>query len=168
MRMPRNGSTRWLLGIALAVVVIVVVGVVMGLVRRGDSLLPEDTPEGVVQRYILALRDGDTLKAYTYFGTALKEVCTYSLFANSSRYWLSEDVRAELVQTQSLGDGVVVKIRIVHGETSPFFGTESYSFTEEYILRREGDAWRFSEPPPPLRSCLDKGNPGLPVPAPSQ
>ena len=52
------------LGIALGVLVIATVVLVLTLGRGSAPLLAQDTPEGAVQRFLLALQDGDYQKAY--------------------------------------------------------------------------------------------------------
>lgn len=151
---PQSPSTRWLLGIAVAVAAIVVVSVVLVLVRQpGRSLLPENTPEGVVQRYVLAIQRQDFREAYSYLSDDLQEKCTYSYFSSSTRYWLSDNQRVELEGTRPLDGDVAVTIRIVQEDTSPPFGGGGYSYTEEFVLEQQGDSWRFSEAPPPSRWC---------------
>ena len=64
-----KSSSRLLLISAVAIAILVIVAVVLVLTMPGEesvSLLPEDTPEGTVQRYLLALQVEDYLKAYSY------------------------------------------------------------------------------------------------------
>jgi hypothetical protein len=81
--------------------------------------------------------------------------------------WQESDMRFTLEGTQALNGQVEVQIRVTHINVSPLFGTEEYSNTERFFLEREGDVWRFSEPPAPVWACPDaerKGTPPLPTP----
>jgi hypothetical protein len=167
VRLPQSPSARWLLGIALAVAAVAVASVVLVLVRQPErSLLPEDTPEGVVQRYVLAIQRQDFREAYSYLNDNLQEACAYSYFSDSTRYWLSNNVSVELGDTERLDGRAIVEIRITNEDTSPFAGRTGYSYTEQFVLTEVDGAWRFSEPPPPSGYC-----PGLerktPIPGPT-
>ena len=53
-------------GIALAALIVVTVVLVLTIGQGTAPLLPENTPEGVVQRFLLAIQDNDYLAAYGY------------------------------------------------------------------------------------------------------
>lgn len=61
-------SNRWLLifGVTIGVLVIAVVALVLTMPTPQTRLLPENTPEGIVQRYFLALQAEDYVTAYSY------------------------------------------------------------------------------------------------------
>lgn len=64
-----RSSRRWLFGFGLAIVVLAIVTIVLVLTTGSPSdkpLLPQDTPEGTVQRFLLAIRDKDYLAAESY------------------------------------------------------------------------------------------------------
>lgn len=63
-----KSSNRLLLGFGIAIGAVAVVTVVLVLAfGRGDSpLLPQDTPEGTVQRFLLAVKERDYPRAYSY------------------------------------------------------------------------------------------------------
>ena len=169
MRIPHTPSSRWLAGIALLVVALVVLSVVVALVnRRGVSLLPEDTPEGVVQRYVLALQEGDGKRAYGYLSGELQEHCTYQYFWDSTRTLERRDTRISLESTEALDGDVEVWVKVTETRLSQPFGMREHSYTMQYVLEREKDAWRFSEPPWPLGWCPGlerKSVPSAPTPA---
>ena len=74
-----KSSSRLLLafGVAIGVLAIASVVLVLTLPGEGVSLLPEDTPEGIVQRYLLALEDEDYLKAYSYLSSSVQVERSY-------------------------------------------------------------------------------------------
>jgi hypothetical protein len=62
-----KSSSRFLIGFGIALAVVVVVAVALVLTTRGSvTLLPEDTPQGVVQRYLMAVQEKDYSKAYGF------------------------------------------------------------------------------------------------------
>ena len=68
------------LAFGIAIVVLTIVAVVLVLTMAGGEdvrLLPEDTPEGTVQRFLLAVEDEDYLKAYSYLSPPTSEDVPY-------------------------------------------------------------------------------------------
>ncbi|MBI4286708.1 MAG: hypothetical protein HY670_12540 [Chloroflexi bacterium] len=63
-----KSSNRLLLifGAIIGVLIIVAIALVLTISPRDSALLPEDTPEGVVQRFLQAVKDQDYVKAYSY------------------------------------------------------------------------------------------------------
>ena len=68
-----KSSSRLLLGFGITIGILVVVAVALVLSTRGSvPLLPEDTPQGTVQRFLTALQNKDLQKAYTYLSLDVK------------------------------------------------------------------------------------------------
>ena len=71
---------------AIVIGVLVIVTVSLVLSTKGDKivLLPEDTPQGIVQRYLMAVQDKDYQQAYNYlsFDTS-GEITTYDDWLSS-------------------------------------------------------------------------------------
>lgn len=62
-----SSRSLFVFGVAIGVLVIVAIVLVFTLPGQGSaSLLPEDTPKGIVQRFFLALEAEDYQKAYSY------------------------------------------------------------------------------------------------------
>lgn len=62
-----KSSNRFLIGFGIAITVLIVTTITLVLTNRGiTNLLPENTPEGTVQRFLLAVQDHDLQKAYSY------------------------------------------------------------------------------------------------------
>lgn len=58
---------RFLVGILIGIGVLVIVALTLFFLRRGEARYsPEDTPEGIIQNYVLALQKKDFEKAYGY------------------------------------------------------------------------------------------------------
>ena len=68
-----KSSNRLLLSFGVGIGILVVVAVALVLSTSGSvSLLPEDTPQGTVQRFLMALQDKDLQKAYSYLSLDVK------------------------------------------------------------------------------------------------
>ncbi|MBI4201087.1 MAG: hypothetical protein HY531_02210 [Chloroflexi bacterium] len=151
-------SSRVLMVIVAVVVSLAVIALVVGLVAGGkERALPEDSPEGVVQRFLLAMQAGEYKKAYDYLGSKLRSTCAYDRFLEQRPQGQIEEIQAALSGTRSFDDRVEVKIVVTQFRTSgPFlapFGSPANSFPETYILLREDGQWRFSQIPWPLYWC---------------
>lgn len=158
-------SSRWLVAVAGVVVSLILVSVLVALINpRGTAeTLSEDTPEGVVQRFILAIQDRDYSLAYSYLSDELKETCTIAEMEANTRWSVDSlnDNRIALLDTEELSDGrMQVRVRVTQTNVSPPFGVDEYSHQEWFVLIQEkwdrfswyGD-WRFAEPPWPLNWC---------------
>lgn len=89
-----KSSNRFLLwfGITIGLLVIVTVVLVLTVGSKPAELLPADTPEGVVQRFLQAVQDNDYQKAYTYLHVVEKGVVmTYASWAT----WISPSPRSD-------------------------------------------------------------------------
>ena len=165
----QSSSSRWLVGIGLAVLALIVLSVVVALLnRQGEAtLLPEDTPEGTVQRYLWAIQENDDRTAYSYLSSELQEKCTYEHFRDSTRWLEGDDMRVTLEGTEPLNGKTEVRVKVTQFHVDLPFGTSESSHSQSYTLEKENGAWRFVAPPWPMGWCpeLEKGLP-LDVPRP--
>ena len=138
--------------------------IIASLDRRGEqSLFPEGTPEGTVQRYLLAIEEGETDAAYDYLDPEVQGTCDSQHFRDSLRglrgegfngpFSETEDLRVTLVDTREVEDRVEVQVRITRFRVTPPFGADEYSYRERFVLKQTGGAWAFVEPPWPMRWC---------------
>ncbi len=66
-------SDKFLTGIVMGIVLLVIVAVVLVLARgQTETYMAEDTPEGVVHNYFLAIQREEFSKAYGYLADDLK------------------------------------------------------------------------------------------------
>jgi hypothetical protein len=151
----RSASALWLIVIAAGAAILIVVSVVLNLLAddRADELLPADTPEGTVQRYLLALSEDEVPAAYDYVGDELKETCTLQHFIQTSSYQRERDFSARLSGTTKIDDGYLVVVEIGEPGFDPPFGQGQYSYTVTFSLAQEDGGWRISEPPWPVNWC---------------
>lgn len=148
-------SRAWLIGIAAFVVALVVAGLVVALVttRGGVDLLPADTPEGAVQRYLLALEDEDYPMAYDYVTAGPKSGCTFEEFLRLASYREVRDSHMTLEDTQRFDDTAIVTASVTVFEPDVPFGTSEYTYDRTYQLELEEGQWLLAWPeywcPPP-------------------
>ena len=170
----RTLSSKWLIGTAIAVAVVVVVSVVIGVTRgRGAvELRAESEPEGVIQRYLLALKDRDYATARGYMSAELQKYCSEENMRRSGDWFArqSEEVRIALLDRDTLASGKTeVRVRITTLNVSPPFGMNESSHEERYLLLSDDGRWRLDEPGWPLGWCPDlEKRPTKPVPQPGQ
>ena len=155
---------------AVVVLALIVLSVAVALLNReGEAtLLAEDTPEGTVQRYLLAIEEGDLKAAYQYLSSELQEDCTYAHFRDSTRWFEADDMRVTLEGTEPLDGQVEVQVRITRFYVDPPFGdlapvsplrSRESSYTARYTLGQDGETWRLTDPPYPIGWCpgLERG-----------
>ncbi|MBM3941994.1 MAG: hypothetical protein FJ316_03540 [SAR202 cluster bacterium] len=157
----RSTSSKWLVGAALVIAALIIASVAVALFNRSreQTLFPEDSPTGVVQRYLLAIQEEDTRKAYDYLGKDLRNRCTYDHFRESTR-WLvrqdsndSRDTQVALEGERAVNDGMEVRVRITEFNVSAPFNVNEYSHNENYLLKKEDGAWKFVGQPWPMGWC---------------
>ena len=165
-----SASTKWLGGVAAVVVGLIVVSVLVAALgaNKEPVLLPEDQPEGVVQRYLLAVDANETEKAFGYVSPKLKDYCTVQQFRDSTQYTREQDMRISLSRTEVVGGVTFVDVRVTQTHVNaeiPFTPRES-SFTQRFSLQQVDGAWKFIDPPWPMSWCpgLDPRVPGKPFP----
>jgi hypothetical protein len=141
-------SRLWLAGVAIVVTAFVVTGLVIALVTtRGQDLLPEETPEGTVQRYLLALEDRDFAEAYTYLASDPSSPCTQSDFVReASRYVELRDSSMTLEDTQVFDGTAIVTAHVTVFDPEISFPPSEYSYDRTFEVVLEDDIWRLVRP----------------------
>ncbi len=145
-----RSSRRWLFAFGLAIGLLVIVTVVLVLTTssRGDEpLLPEDTPEGTVQRFLLAVRDGDYLAADSYLSPTIHDNTDYDLRRNrvvgpgEEPGW-----RVTLGKSIVRDDEATVDVTVsVFRPRGPFENSVSTHLVT-FFLKKEGTSWSITSP----------------------
>ena len=142
-------STRWLLGFGVAIGVLVIVAVVLVLTIPAQEvyLLPEDTPEGTVQRYFLALQDEDYLKAYDYVSFPPNERYPYEewrgpFISSGEKREFKVIMGKSLVKDNEATVDVVVDVYRPGGPFENPVHTQHITF----FLKKEGTSWKITSP----------------------
>jgi hypothetical protein len=147
---PAPAPARRNLIILLSVItVLVIVSLVVVFTRGEAELLDESTPEGVVQRYSIAVLDGDNDTAVEHLSFRTQEQC------GTVQNTLSDDLRVTLISTDLRDDSADVRVQISRHEGGAF-GSE-YSYEEDFRLVRDGGDWLIETVPWELTICLMNG-----------
>jgi hypothetical protein len=137
-------------GVAIGVLVIVAIVLVFTLAGRGStSLLPEDTPKGIVQRFFLALEAEDYQKAYSYtsFPSDRPKYEEWRDSAISSREERgSESMRVTLGEAVVNGNEATVDVVVdVVSPGVPFENPVRTNHTT-FSLKKEETSWKITSP----------------------
>jgi hypothetical protein len=141
-------SKIWLIFVAAVVTALLVSAVAIAIVttRGGVDLLPADSPEGVVQRYLLALEKEDYREAYDYLSSDLRRRCSLEDFVGRG-YWPGDGGdHVTLEKTQSFNDHAVVRAKVTVFDPDVPFGTSERSYDRTFHLRQEAGQWRLTGP----------------------
>ena len=142
-------SSRWLLifGVTIGVLVIAAVALVLTMTPKDTHLLPENTPEGTVQRYFLALQAEDYLTAYSYLSPPPTEKYPYeewrSPFTSPGEKpeWKVTLGKSAVKDSQATVD-VVVDVLRPGGPFDNPVRTNQITF----FLKKEGTSWKITSP----------------------
>ena len=143
-------SSRLLLifGAIIGILVIVALVLVLMMDNTGDEpLLPEDTPEGTVQRYLLALEDGDYLKAYSYLSPPPSERLHYEEWRDP--FIESEEgpaLKVVLEKSTLMGNEASVDVVVDVFRPSGPFGNPVHTHHINFFLEKEGTSWMIISP----------------------
>lgn len=145
-----KSSKRWLIifGAAIGLLVIVAVALVLTMNQSdGTPSLPEDTPGGVVERYILALQAKDYTTAYSYLSPPAEEKLTYEKWRESfGGYGEENETRITLGETTTTGSEATVAVTVdIFRADEPFDNPVSTQHIY-FLLKQEGVSWKITSP----------------------
>lgn len=144
---------RFLIGILAGIGALVVLSLAIYFIRRGGMEYgPEDTPQGVVQNYVVALQRGDYDRAYDYLA-AFETRPDRARFREPFVSYLSRDVTLTGLEITSAsladdGSSALVYLALQRGGSGPFDRGYRESNTAELVL--EGGAWKINSMPYPF------------------
>ncbi len=147
-----KSSNKWLLGFGIALGILVILAIVLVLTMPGSDeveLLPEDTPEGVVQRYVYAIRDKDYEKAYSYLSpSAIADEGRYNSFEEWSRMVVNRanPWRATIGEAEYLGSKAFVTVTIETFDPEGIFRDPVLVWYYPFTLEQEDDIWKIISP----------------------
>lgn len=142
-------NDRFLTGILAAVALLIVLAVSLFLVRRNtEAYISEDTPEGVVHNYVLALQKGNYERAYDYLaeGENKPERAQFQrdMVVNEASMG---GAGLQLGQVEQYEDEAVVEVVVIQTGGGPF--STPWRNLNTVLLVRSGDAWKIKEMPYP-------------------
>ncbi|MDF1522055.1 MAG: hypothetical protein P1P87_04460 [Trueperaceae bacterium] len=145
-------ARRWLVVTAVLIAVLIALAALAMALRPSEVAFDPDTPEGTVQRYVVAVIDGDLALARSTFAADLAARCPASSFAARVRegLWWGEAVDRDewhvlLLETATLSDGQVrLRVRVERLAAAPPFDVGTRTSEHAFVLAFEDGAWRLT------------------------
>ncbi|MBT3392334.1 MAG: hypothetical protein HN413_18200 [Chloroflexi bacterium] len=140
---------RALLGILGVIIILVIVSLALFFLRGGElEYGPEDTPEGVVRNYVLALHKEDYERAYGYLQSEDHKP-TLAEFRQDiiSAAWELDNNGLQIGAVDIQENEAVVRLTITHGGTAPFEST--WNESNDAWLSLQAGAWKLTYMPYP-------------------
>ena len=138
---------RFLTGILAGIAVLVVVALAVFFIRRDtQAYLTEDTPEGVVHNYVLAVLNNDYEKAYGYLAD-LDNKPTFEQFRDAFVTGIvnPNNSAVDVGASRITGDTASVDVALIYNPSDPF--STGYRDVQRAILVRQGGEWKLSSMP---------------------
>ena len=141
-------AKMWLVVGVTLVVGLMAAAVAMALVTtlRGPHLLAADSPEGVVQRYLLAMEREDYPEAYSYLSSDLQARCSLYDFAGREYWPYTEEGQVTLEKTRRYDGSALVRATVTVFHADAPFGASEYSYNRSFQLTIEAGQWRLTGP----------------------
>ena len=141
-------AKSWLLAAVAVVATLLVGAVAIAIVttRGGVDLLPADSPEGVVQRYLMAIEREDYRAAYDYLSSDLRVSCSLDDFVRRGYWPEPTGDHVTLEKTQRFDGRARVTARVTVFNPDVPFGASEYSYDWTFQLRLEEGEWRLTGP----------------------
>lgn len=138
---------RFLTGILIGIAVLIVLALVVFFVRKDNlTYVADNTPEGVVQNYVVALHKRDFDKAYAYLAD-LESKPTPEQFRQSFLNHTVDPANAglEIGKAEISGETATVSLGVIFSPSDPF--SSGYRNTEYAQLVQENSAWKIKQMP---------------------
>ncbi len=138
---------RFLTGILVGIGVLIVAALVVFFTRQNQpSYSGQDTPDGVVHDYVLAVLNKDYQKAYGYLAD-LDNKPTFAQFRQAFAVGKMNpgDTGIKIGTVSTTGDDATVEVSMVYAASDPF--SSGYSNVGTAQLIRQGGVWKISSMP---------------------
>jgi hypothetical protein len=138
---------RFLIGILIGIGVLVVIALTVFFTRQDErDYVAEDTPEGVVHNYALALLNKDYEKAYGYLAD-LEYKPTYEEFRRPflNGHVNPESTALDVGESEIDGDEASVEVVQIYNPSDPF--SSGYRDEQRAILVKQDGEWKMTSMP---------------------
>ena len=164
----KSAPSLWLISIAALAIALVVFSVSLNLILDNgqEDLLPNDTPQGIVQRYLMAIADYHTEEAYNFLTENAQDSCGFESFLQTIEYQRNREFSARLIDTVDLENRKLVSVEISEPNNAGPFDGGGYSFETRFTLEEQDGEWWISELPWPAEWCPPERNSPTPEPTP--
>jgi hypothetical protein len=138
-------------GIGIAALVIITIILVLTLGRSNPTLLPENTPQGVVQRYLQAVQEKNYQVAYNYLApfdpkNSNGPVQSFDNWTMSNQNSNNSTWKAELVGVKFNGDSASVTVMIDIFSPGGPLANPVRTNTMTFILNKTASSWMIITP----------------------
>lgn len=147
MTQPATKPDRTLLIILIGIAVLVVVAALIVFTRGAPKLLDADTPQGVVQRYVAALLEGDKAEARRFLDRDIREQC------DQIGEVYTDGLRVVLSSTAENGNTADVEVSLITSSGGGLFGPSEYASADTFRLIKADNEWLIREAPWSLTIC---------------
>jgi hypothetical protein len=138
---------RFLTGILVGIAVLIVIALAVFFSRRGtQTYILEETPEGVVHNYVLAVLNKDYKKAYVYLAD-LDNKPTYEQFRDAFLQGVvnPNNSALDIGKSEISGDTASVEVIMVYSPSDPF--STGYRDVQRAILVKQSSGWKLTSLP---------------------
>jgi hypothetical protein len=145
-------SSRFLLGFGIFIAVIVVAAVVVSVIGSNApvKMLPENSPEGAVQQYLMAVQGRDYVKAYSYLSPAADSGYKKDTYDN----WVSSmqsnrnlsSWKASIVKSTARDNDATVEVTVDVFRSGGLFSDPVNSNYITFVLQMENGKWLIKSP----------------------
>ncbi len=138
---------RFLIGILIGIGVLVVIALTIFFTRRdSQTYISEDTPEGVVHNYVVAVLNKDYEKAYDY----LADLDHKPIYDDFRQAFLNGMVNpnnsaVDIGKSEIVKDEASVEVVMIYNPSDPF--STGYRDTQRAVLVKQDGAWKISSMP---------------------
>jgi len=148
-----NSSRRWLIIFAIVISILVIATASLVLLTKGNevTLLPENTPQGTVQRYLIAVQEKNYQKAYNYLSfDPSQQITTYDdwlrMVIGEPQISNQPAWKATLGKTTQNGDNATVEVTIDTFQTRGLFENPLRSQQIVFQLSNIDGTWLITSP----------------------
>lgn len=144
-----NSSRRWLVIFTIVICVLAIVAISLVLTTKENQvvLLPQDTPQGTVQRYLIAIQERNFQKAYSYLSfSPTDKITTYSDWILMVSSTTQSAWKATLGKVTLNGNDAAVDVIIDTFHAGESFAGQIRSQQITFQLSKNDQKWLITSP----------------------
>jgi hypothetical protein len=144
---------RFLIGILIFIALLVAAALILFFVRQDTTATyqPDDTPEGVVYDFVLAIQRQDVERAYGYLADLENKPTAFTFRQAILNGYMDTSASVQVGEVQVVEeDQAWVAVTIHYMSSGPF--DTGWDSTENATLYRQNGAWKISYMPYPYWS----------------